>query len=160
MSLIEQIHAREHDPPTIVVPGDHHEVAVRADAAQIAAALHAGGAKLLLGTDTPNPYVVPGFSIHDELEHFVAAGLSPFEAYCAGSRDAAVFLGESEAFGTIAVGQRADLVLLEKNPLENVQHFRSLRGVVLRGAWYSRLSLERRLELLAKKYAPKKDDDR
>ncbi len=124
---------------------------------QITRALHEGGARLLLGTDTPNPYVVPGYSIHEELAHLVAAGLSPFEAYCAGSRDAAEFLGEPSEFGTVEVGRRADLVLLSKNPLTDVKHFRSQRGVILRGAWFGRSALESRLEKVANMQEAKKD---
>ncbi|MEQ8765515.1 MAG: amidohydrolase family protein [Planctomycetota bacterium] len=119
----------------------------------LASKLHEAGAPLLLGTDAPNPYVVPGFSIHDELARLVAAGLSPYEALRAGTAGAAKFLGEEEQFGTIAVGRRADLVLLNENPLEDVASFQKRRGIILRGTWYTESALQERLAAIAEKYA-------
>jgi len=95
--------------------------------------LRDGGARLLLGTDLGNPLVVAGFSVHDELAHLVRAGLTPFEALSAGTRSAAELLGGD--FGTVAVGKRADLLLLEGNPLADVSHARRIAGVMVRGRW-------------------------
>ena len=79
-------------------------------------ALHDAGARILLRTDYPNPFVVPGFPIHEELQNLVEAGLRPYEAIRAGTVDAAEFLGARGEFGTVSVGVRADLILLEGNP--------------------------------------------
>lgn len=98
-------------------------------------ALHAAGALLLIGTDTPNPFVVPGFSVAEELENFVKAGFTPGEALGAATRDAASFLGELEEWGTIELDKRADLLLLQANPLDDVRHVRDLDGVMVRGRW-------------------------
>jgi imidazolonepropionase-like amidohydrolase len=76
-------------------------------AVEVTRALHVAGARILLGTDTPNPWVVPGFSIHEELGNLVTAGLSPFEALRAGTSGAAELLKQTAEFGTIAVGRRA-----------------------------------------------------
>lgn len=98
-------------------------------------ALDRHGAGILAGTDTPNPFPVPGFSLHDELESLVAAGLTPAEALVAATREPARFLGEADEFGTVETGRRADLVLLEGNPLEDIGHTRSIAGVMVHGVW-------------------------
>jgi imidazolonepropionase-like amidohydrolase len=97
-------------------------------------ALAQAGGKLLLGTDSGIDVVAPGTSIHDELQEFVAAGLTPFEALRAGTTGAAEFLGRPE-LGRVSVGARADLLLLEANPLSSVANARRIDGVVLGGAW-------------------------
>jgi imidazolonepropionase-like amidohydrolase len=111
--------------------------------------LHDAGAGLLLGTDTPNRLVTPGFALHEELAHLVDAGLTPYEALGAGTHDAATFLGTADDWGTVQVGRRADLLLLEGNPLESVAHAAHPAGVMLRGQWLSRARLDRMLEDLA-----------
>ncbi len=102
---------------------------------RVVKALHDGGAQLLIGTDSGIDIVAPGNSIHDELAEFSAAGLSPYEVLRIATVDAADFLGGSHEFGTIAVGRRADLLLVDTNPLDDVAALRELRGVVLRGTW-------------------------
>ncbi|MGZ3424867.1 MAG: amidohydrolase family protein, partial [Polyangiales bacterium] len=99
------------------------------------AALHAGHARLLVGTDTGNPFVVPGYSVHEELEWLVRAGLTPYEALSAATRSAAEFLGKDE-FGTIAVGKRADLLLVDGNPLVDVRAADRIEGVMVHGRWF------------------------
>jgi imidazolonepropionase-like amidohydrolase len=111
------------------------------------------GQRVLLGTDTANPFLVPGFSIHGELRHQVEAGLTPFEALRAGTHNAAKFLGRLDDFGAIAEGQRADLILLRANPLDDVKHVQGRVGVMLRGRWYPEAKLQRKLEDLAASYA-------
>jgi imidazolonepropionase-like amidohydrolase len=119
----------------------------RGDAARnkILKALHDAGARILVGTDTPHPFVMPGFSVHEELANFVAAGLSPYEALRAATADAAEFLGAAREFGRVKVGARADLVLVMGNPLEDVGNARRIVGVMVRGVWLSRDDLRRGL---------------
>jgi imidazolonepropionase-like amidohydrolase len=126
-------------------------------AVEITRALHKGGARILLGTDTPNPWVVPGLSVHDELENLVAAGLSPFEALRAGTSGAAEFLQQSKEFGTIAAGRRADLILTDGNPLADVRALRRRVGVMLRGRWMPASELQGMLDRIAATYAAKRD---
>lgn len=116
-------------------------------------ALHKAGVGLLVGTDTPNPFVVPGFSVHEELQNFVAAGLKPYEAIRAATLDAAEFLGASGEFGIVAVGRRADLILADANPLEDVGNVAHRVGVSVRGRWFSEEDLRVLLNELAEEYA-------
>lgn len=95
------------------------------------------GSQLLLGTDAGFGYMIPGFSIHDELAHYVDAGLSNYEALEAATVNASIFLGMESTIGTIEVGKRADLILLENNPLENISSTRDRAGMILRGNWLS-----------------------
>lgn len=114
--------------------------------------LHDAGAKILLGTDNPNPFVVPGFSIHEELRNLVDAGLSPYEAIKAGTKDAAEFLNALSDFGTVEVGKKADLILLRSNPLEDVENVSKRVGVMVHGEWYTEAELQDMLEKLVGTY--------
>ena len=107
-------------------------------------ALHDAGVGILLGSDAPQVFNVPGFSLHRELELMVAAGLTPFEALEAGTVNAARFLGLRT--GVIATGREADLVVLDSNPLVDISSTRRVHGVMLRGNWYSATDREALLE--------------
>jgi len=113
-------------------------------------ALHAGGAGLLLGSDAPQIYNVPGYSIHRELEALVASGLTPYQALETGTRNVAVFFGSLAETGTIEIGKRADLVLLDGNPLADIRNTARRAGVMLRGRWLSQAEIESRLTRIAK----------
>jgi imidazolonepropionase-like amidohydrolase len=115
-------------------------------------ALHRAGARLLLGTDCGNPFVVAGFSVHEELANLVAAGLTPYEALLTGTRDAAEFLGATGEFGVVATGARADLILTDGDPLEDVGVVAEPAGVMVRGVWLTREELAERLDRLAESY--------
>lgn len=118
----------------------------------ILAALHKGGVHLLLGTDAPKPGTLPGFSLHEELENFVAAGMTPFEAIRAGTADAAIFLHQENEFGVIKVGRRADLVLLDANPLSDVKNVSKRVGVAVNGLWFPEERLKQQLNDLRASY--------
>ncbi|MDJ0748828.1 MAG: amidohydrolase family protein [Woeseiaceae bacterium] len=105
--------------------------------------LHRAGAGLLLGSDSPQVFSVPGFSIHRELEVLVAAGLSPYEALRAGTASVAEFLGSRG--GMVAVGRDADLVLLDADPLADIRNASRIHGVMLRGLWLPASELEARI---------------
>jgi imidazolonepropionase-like amidohydrolase len=112
------------------------------------------GAGLLIGTDTMVPYLVPGFTPIDEMQHFVRAGLTPYQALRAGTRDAARFLGVEKESGTIAVGKRADLLLVDANPLDDPSNLWGQVGVMLNGRWLPKAELTRMLERMAATYEP------
>jgi imidazolonepropionase-like amidohydrolase len=108
--------------------------------------LDRSGARLLVGTDTPNPFVVPGNSLLEELSMFVAAGVTPHATLAAATRDAATFLGEPDEWGTISEGARADLVLLSADPLSDIVNVARRVGVMVRGDWMPESALRASLE--------------
>jgi len=117
-------------------------------------ALHEAGAGILLGTDAAQAYHIPGFSIHEELVMLVEAGLGPYEAIEAGTRNAADAMGKSDEFGTVEIGKRADLILLEDNPLDDVGNIQKRDGVMVRGRWLTEEQLQSMLDGLVKSYKP------
>jgi imidazolonepropionase-like amidohydrolase len=110
------------------------------------------GAGLLVGTDTMVPYLVPGYTPIDEMQHFVRAGLTPFQALSAATREPARFLGIDGESGTVGVGKRADLLLIEANPLEDLSNLWRRTGVVLHGRWLPRAELDAMMERMAASY--------
>lgn len=109
---------------------------------QIVRILHLAGVPILAGTDTPMPLVYPGSSLHKELELLVEAGLTPAEAIRAATLGPAQFLERSGREGTIAVGHRADLLLLRANPLEEIANTQRIEAVVLEGRLLRRPELD------------------
>lgn len=110
-------------------------------------ALHEAGAGLLLGSDAPQVFNVPGFSLHRELDVLVTTGLTPFEALQTGTSAVAEFLGTNT--GVVQVGKDADLLLLDANPLDDIRNSRRIHGVMLRGEWLPAPALESRLDKYA-----------
>ena len=103
------------------------------------------GVPILAGTDTAaGVRVYPGFSLHEELELLVQAGLTPMEALQAATLNAGKYLGLQDT-GTIEKGKRADLVLLDANPLADIRNIRKIQSVVLAGRYLSRMDLDRLL---------------
>jgi hypothetical protein len=139
-------HNSAHDEAAYTI--DDWAAKRRGDAvrAKIVIALRDAGARLLVGTDTPHPFVMPGFSVHEELSNFVSAGMSPYEALKAATVDVAEFMGVPGEFGVVKRGARADLVLLDGNPLDDVRNTSWIAGVMVRGHWLSREALHRGLE--------------
>lgn len=109
-------------------------------------ALHDGGAGLLLGADAPQIWNVPGFAAHRELEALVAAGLTPYQALATGTVAVDRFWGGEEKAGMVVAGYRADLVLLDANPLADVRNAARRSGVMVRGRWLDREELGRGLK--------------
>jgi imidazolonepropionase-like amidohydrolase len=119
---------------------------------EIVKALHDAGAGLLLGSDAPQVFNVPGFSLHRELTSIVASGLTPFEALRTGTANPAVFFDAADEFGTIRAGLAADLVLVARNPLADVSALARPEGVMVRGRWLDRAELDRGLSEIASRY--------
>src|SRR5262249_5358803 len=90
--------------------------------------------------------IFPGFSLHQELELFVRAGLTPMQALETATRNPAEFLGRQADLGTVDKGKLADLVLLDANPLEDIANTRKIRAVVLAGKYFDRRALDRMLK--------------
>jgi hypothetical protein len=115
-------------------------------------ALNRGGVRILMGTDAPQQFSVPGFSLHRELQRMSAAGMTPYEILETGTRNVGEYFKDKDRFGTVAVGQRADLLLVEANPLADIRSVARLAGVMVRGRWLSREEIDRRLEQIAAAY--------
>jgi imidazolonepropionase-like amidohydrolase len=120
---------------------------------RILEALHDGGVRILMGTDAPQQFSVPGFSLHREVRRMTEAGMSPYEVLVSGTRNVGEYFADEDDFGTVAAGKRADLVLLGANPLEDVGNIDSIEGVMVAGRWLPRAGIDRRLEAVAATYA-------
>ena len=109
---------------------------------ELVGAMERAGVEILAGTDTLNPYCLPGFSLHDELGLLVQAGLTPLQALQAATLNSARFMGRENDLGTVAPGKIADLVLLDANPLEEIGNTRKISAVVFGGKFFSRAALD------------------
>lgn len=108
---------------------------VRQAKLHLVATLQAAGAPLLLGTDAPFPYTIPGFAVQQELENLVVAGLTPYAALRIATYNAACAINRLNELGTVTVGKRADLLLVNANPLADVRNVRQITGVMVQGRW-------------------------
>lgn len=108
-------------------------------------ALNEAGVPMMAGTDSPDPYVFPGFSLHDELVLLVQSGLTPAQALRAATYNPALFMGKSE-YGTADRGMVADLVLLDADPLLDIHNTQKISAVVLGGKLFLRNDLDKMLQ--------------
>jgi imidazolonepropionase-like amidohydrolase len=108
-------------------------------------ALHDAGVPIVLGSDAPQVFNVPGFSSHRELALMVAAGLTPYEALRTGTVEVARHLGHAAQRGTVAEGMQADLVLLSADPFADIGNAQRIVGVMRDGRWHDRADLDARL---------------
>lgn len=115
----------------------------------ILSALHEGGANIALGTDSPQIFSVPGFAMYHEMVLYTEAGMTPYEVLEIGTRRPAEYFDATDRFGTVAVGRRADLILLEANPADDIGEIRNRVGVMVNGRWIPADEIERRLREIA-----------
>ncbi len=113
---------------------------------ELVKAMHSAGVQFMAGTDGPDPYVFPGFSLHEELEWLVKSGFTPLQALQAATFNPALFLTKGDKYGVAEIGRVADLVLLDANPLDDIRNTRKIFGVVLGGKYYSRAALDKMLQ--------------
>lgn len=111
--------------------------------------LRDAGAGILLGTDSPQVFSVPGFSIHREMQVMTAVGFTPFEILQSGTRNVAVYFNTLAETGTVERGKRADLLVLEANPLKDISNVARRAGVVVNGRWIPESEIQQGLEKLA-----------
>lgn len=118
-------------------------------------AAHKAGVPVLAGTDcgVANNYVLPGWSLHEELEAFVKLGMTPAEALRTATVNPAKWRGEAATEGTIEKGKRADLLLLRSNPLNHIGSTREIEAVILGGEPYSRAKLDAMLRIAGERTA-------
>ena len=110
------------------------------------------GAGLLLGSDAPQIFNVPGFAIHHEMRMMVESGLTPYEVLRAGTFNVARYFNETGTAGTIAVGKRADVVLLDADPLVDISNMRAVQGVWTAGYPLFKAEIDARLTQIRTKY--------
>ncbi|WP_394830746.1 amidohydrolase family protein [Pendulispora rubella] len=106
-------------------------------------AMHAAGVSLLAGSDEMNPYCFAGSGLHDELAWLVKAGLTPADALRAATTNPARFLGRENELGEVAEGKVGDLVVLDENPLADIENIRKIHAVISRGTLYDRAELDK-----------------
>jgi len=116
---------------------------------QLISALNKNGHGMLLGSDAPQLFNVPGFSIHHEVQGMLGSGMNPLEIIQSGTMNPATFFSMSNTFGEIKEGLDADLVLLNANPLENLKALKQISGVMARGTWISKADIDEKLEEIA-----------
>lgn len=116
---------------------------------QLISALNKNGHGMLLGSDAPQLFNVPGFSIHHEINGMLGAGMTPLEIIQSGTINPATFFDMSTTFGEIKEGLAADMILLEANPLENLDALKQISGVMVQGQWLSKTNIEKRLAEIA-----------
>lgn len=119
---------------------------------RILRALRDAGAPIAFGTDSPQLFSVPGFSIHREMQSMRAAGMTPFEILASGTRNVARYYRAEAEFGSVAAGQRADLLLLEANPLADLRNFGRRAGVMVHGRWLPESEIQSRLAQIANQF--------
>jgi imidazolonepropionase-like amidohydrolase len=113
---------------------------------EVVGVLHKSGVPFLAGTDTPaGVHIFPGYSLHEELQRFVAAGFTPLEALQTATINPARFFGMEEQLGTVERGKLADLVLLSANPLEDIANTQKIAGVIVNGRYSDSAELDRML---------------
>ena len=109
---------------------------------RLAKAIVDSGGKVLAGSDSPDWFLVYGWTLHRELQNLVAAGLTPYQALAAATRNPAEYFGALAEWGTLQSGRRADLVLLSANPLEDIRNTTRIEGVAIGGRWLARSELD------------------
>jgi hypothetical protein len=114
---------------------------------QVVQTLHKAGVPFLAGTDTPpGVYIFPGFSPHEELQRFVAAGFTPLEALQTATLNPARFFEMEGELGTIETGKLADMILLDANPLDDIRNTQKIAAVMMNGRYFSRADLQKLLQ--------------
>jgi imidazolonepropionase-like amidohydrolase len=112
---------------------------------EIVGMMKRSGVRFIAGTDTPNPYVFPGFSLHDELALLVQAGLTPAEALRTATINPAKYFDMEKSLGTVEKGKIADLVLLDANPLTDINNTRKIEAVIVGGKYLPKETLQKML---------------
>ncbi|HMB63208.1 MAG TPA: amidohydrolase family protein, partial [Eudoraea sp.] len=116
---------------------------------QLLKSLQDKGHGMLLGSDAPQLFNVPGFSIHHEMAGMERAGLTPLQILQSGTMNPAIFFGLEDTFGEIREGLDADILLVDSNPLDDLAALKQLSGVMVRGTWLDRAAIVRKLDEIA-----------
>ncbi|MGB5820674.1 MAG: amidohydrolase family protein [Saonia sp.] len=120
---------------------------------QLIKKLQDSGHGMLLGSDAPQLFNVPGFSIHHEIDGMLKAGLTPLQILRSGTINPALFFEMEHVFGEIKEGSDADIMLVNANPLEDIKALKELSGILVKGNWLSKESIDKKLATIAKNAA-------
>ncbi|HEX8294413.1 MAG TPA: amidohydrolase family protein, partial [Pyrinomonadaceae bacterium] len=112
-------------------------------------ALHDGGVPVIFGTDAPQQFSVPGFSVHREMALMLRSGLTPYQVLLTATRNAGEYHKDKARFGTVAAGSRADLILVDGDPLKDLSNVARRAGVMVRGRWLAEGEIQKRLAGIA-----------
>ena len=145
----EWIRTVDASPSATEAPTNRRVAALRR---QMLQALHEGGARIAFGTNAPQVFNVPGFSIHREMALYVELGMTPYEVLELATRRPAEYFDTVGEFGMVAEGHSADLLLLTANPLEDIGHVGQRAGVMLNGRFFPEAEIQRRLAEVARFY--------
>ena len=126
---------------------EHHSLRQR-----LLGEMNKAGVNILMGTDAPQLFSVPGFSIHRELPYMKDAGMSNYEILYSGTTAVGEYFSNEDNFGTIEEGMRADLILMEDNPLRDLDAIRDHSGVMVNGNWLSREMIDEKLTEIVEMY--------
>jgi amidohydrolase family protein len=144
----------EWDPARLHEKTSPQELAtLKAEAArdvEVVKAMHNAGVQFMAGSDGPDPYVFPGFSLHDELEWLVKSGFTPLQALQSATFNPALFLGRIDTHGVVEPKHGANLVLLDASPLDDIRNTHKIFGVVAGGKYYPRKELDMMLQQVEK----------
>jgi Amidohydrolase family len=142
--------AKEWDPPTLAQQTGTEQLAqakrITAHYMRMIDLMRRAGVRMMAGTDGPDPYVFPGFSLQDELELLVKAGLSTTQALQAATFHPALFLTKLDRYGVVEAGHVADLVVLDGDPLQDIRNTRKISSVILGGRYFGREDLDKMLQ--------------
>jgi hypothetical protein len=150
-ALREPLHAAHKRFWTGPPPRERRERYIRVRN-QLVKGIHDAGGKIMAGSDTPELFLLYGFTLHRELKSLVEAGLTPYAALAAATRTPAEYLKGLETFGTVEKGKRADLVLLDANPLDDITNTEKRAGVMARGRWLPQSELQQMLDRIAPQF--------
>jgi len=138
---------RAHDKVTWIKKRNAHRIALE-QAMKMMKLMNDEGVPLLTSAGD-GAFIVPGYSLMDEFRNFTDAGITPYQTLRASTVNPASFFGESASWGTVGPGKRADLLLLEEDPLLNIENMNTIKGVMLDGIWMPREELDRMQQELA-----------
>ncbi|MGM0481079.1 MAG: amidohydrolase family protein [Pseudomonadota bacterium] len=140
-----------YQQPSMGYFNKEHAATQQANRQRLLKALHDGGAEIIFGTDAPQLFSVPGYSIHHEIRKMQQAGISLKDIYASATVAAGDYFAEDE-FGKISAGHRADFMLLKENPLSSAEALKKLDGVMVRGKWLARDDIDEKLQEIRAAY--------
>ena len=147
----ERLHRARQSAPQFD-PGKAEQTA--ANRKRILKALHDGGVPIIFGTDAPQQFSVPGFSVHREMASMLEAGMTPYQILLTATRNAGEYHKNKSRFGTVAAGSRADLILINGNPLKDLSSVARRAGVLVRGRWLAEDEIQSKLAAIARSGRP------